>query len=326
MRVRLVDNAQMSFVKVIRYAVPAFLLLVVANDVAMAAEPLPRRAKPPEWTDAERQIFFEDAHQMLVGDRPDFGVGQEPAAVASSETSSSGAPKSAAAGQPWSKIVSAETIETEIKRQSRVLTGLVRSAAAFKAGGYREAGDALAMLAVLFRTTAEHDAAARWKDQADATAGVLARAAANCKVGTDGSYRDAQQRAQQIEDLVRGSRASAAEPVADPPPPSRVALMRRMEQAESEKLTAMTNSERALSRNAEDVLVEAELLAMLAVEIVRPGADDADDSDYAAYASQLQQAARDLADAAEQENYEAARQATGNISKSCIACHADYRG
>ena len=299
----------------------SLLLLLTLASVTTADE---RRAKPPVFSQDERDLFPADARKLLVGPRPDFGKMAKPSVVSGGDSAIG-----PATDYQWSDLISSDALETEIKRQATAVGKLVQSATAFKGGGYRDARDAFNVLALMFAISAEHDEGARWEDSAGGFASLIARAGANCKVGTDGSYREARARGEDLAELVRGGRPDA--PDADPDKKwhdyaDRSPVMRRMEVAQQERLGQVMGSEREFSRNSENIAHEAQVLAALAEVIVRDEFPDADDEDYVAYAARLREASADLWRAAEQDNYDAARDALGRANKSCTECHGDYRG
>lgn len=285
------------------------------------------RAKPPTFGPAEEAVFPADARKLLVGPRPDFAKLQPRATVGAQPGGAADEP--AAASYEWSALIGAETLETEIKRQAKVVAGLVTSATAFKGGGYRDARDAFTTLALMFAIADKHDDNPRWQDKAAGLAALFARAGANCKVGTDGSFREARARSEDLADLIRGGRPDVPKP---PPDQSwgdladRSPVMRRMEQAQQERLPPLVSSSRTFAGGAEDALHEAQVLAALAEVITREGFEDADDEDYAALARSLRDASNDIAQGADTENYNLARPAMGRVTKSCSDCHDMYRG
>lgn len=290
-------------------------LATTAHDVATAESPRPG---PPEFTEEDRAAFFDDAFKVLVGPRPDYG-----AAEAAAENAAPTVPDES--GGRWSDIVSADTLETEIKRQARDLADATRSAAAFKAGGFREAGDALTLVALTFAVIAEHDDEPRWRDDARRLRDLF-----SIEIdAAEGSFRSAKARGADLEDLVRGGRPAtpdAAEPHDWGRLVDRGVTMRRMAAAHEERLRSWAADRREFRRNDEGVRHEAEVLALMAEAIARPGAPDADGEDYRGYAAELRRAAAELAAAAEAGDYDAARAALPLVDRSCSDCHADYRG
>ena len=128
------------------------------------------------------------------------------ATAAASPTASpteAGNPPPAASADGWSKLIDAETIETEIKRLSQELAKTVTAPAQFKGGGYKDCRRQFSVLAALFAVAAEYDGEVRWKDAAPRLRDVFAKAGHNCKVGTDQTFQEAVQRKQDLADLDR---------------------------------------------------------------------------------------------------------------------------
>jgi hypothetical protein len=285
-----------------------------------------KRARPPKWPEEVLDVFFEDARTKLVGTRPDYGHG---ATIAASDTRASDADEVASPGATWSKLIDAETIETEIKRLSQALTNEVTTPSAFKGGGYENCRRDFSVLAMLFAIAAEYDGDVRWQDSAAGLREVFARAARNCKVGNDQTFREAVQRKQDLADLIAGSRPKL--PAADKSATwSEVAdlapLMQRLGAAHEERLTKWLASEREFKQHQEDVRHEAQLAAAIADVIGREGFDYWDEDDYAHNARELRDAASEAAAAVEINSYEQAQKAISRATMACAACHELYRG
>lgn len=319
------------------------LALTLAGALA-AAPRVERRARPPRFTAAQQGVFFADASRELVGQRPaslaaPAGPTGAPSPAEGPQDTRTGAPPGAPpadspkGGFAWSGLIDADAVETEVKRQAGVLKQHTASATGFKGGGYRACRDAMSVLAVMFTVAAEHDQNARWRDAGRDAAGALARAAANCKVGTDGSFREASQRALDLEELLRGGRPTF--PAADPDAAwgalaDRGPLMRRLEQAHQEGIAPLLAGARQFARGAEAVRHEAQVLAALMEAQTRPGFEDAEDEGYTGMARELIEAAEEIARAAGADDpaaaYDAARAAQGRATRACADCHDSYRG
>jgi hypothetical protein len=288
-----------------------------------------KRARPPKWSADVLDAFFEDARGKLVGQRPDYGVRDTAASLPNHATSASAAADARPDGAAWSKLIAAETIETEVKRIAQTLAQDVTTPSEFKGGKFQDCRRHFSVLAVLFAVAAEYDGSVRWQDTATGLRDVFARAGYNCKVGADQSYREATARKQDLVDLIAGSRpqvpAAARDAdwshVADRPP-----LMQRMEIAQQDRLTKWLANKREFSQHRGDVLHEAELIAAIAEVIGREGFEYWDDEQYAAYARELKQAAIDVAAAADEDKFPQAREAATRMTKACADCHDGYRG
>lgn len=299
------------------------LLLLLIATTAVAEPP---RARPPEFTDDDRAAFFDDAFATLVGERPRPIAAESPTVT----------PQAAAgATVAWADLVEPDVLETEVKRQAAALAKSTRAASAYKAGGFKEAVDSLGVVATVFGVIAEHTGQPRWRDDAAGLRDLFGKGSTEADGGTDAAYAVAAARAADLGDLMSGNRPSVPEAQAKQEAQAKIdwstlatraTLMRRMGAAEEERLRGWVADQRAFRRNSGAIRHEAQVLAMLAEAILRPGADDHDDPDYRAYARRLRDAAAGLSRAADAEDQAAAVEALTEVSRSCVDCHADYRG
>jgi len=286
----------------------------------------PRRARPPKFSKSIQDAFFPDAREKLVGPRPEpakRGDSPPPATPA-------GLPAAAAspAGPGWSKWIAAEIVEDEIKAQQIQLAETVRNSTQFKGGDFRKARAQLSVLAMMFGIVAEYDARIRWKREAAAVRDAVSHAGFNCKVGTDGSYQDAKTRFDDVQTLVRGGSVQlpeAAPDVAWPSVVDRAPLMQRLEQAQQQGVAPLTADKRQFERESDTLAHEAQIIAAIAEVISREGYEFADDETYLEYAKAMKAQALEVRDAAGEQDYERARQAAGQLSKTCSDCHEGYR-
>src|SRR4029078_10656031 len=107
-------------------------------------------------------------------------------------------------GFAWSQTISANTLESTVKSLALQVRKAVQTPDKFKGGGYHDARRTFSVLAVLFAIIAEYDDKGRWKPDAGTVRDLLARAGVDCKVGTDGSFREARQFKDDLDRLLRG--------------------------------------------------------------------------------------------------------------------------
>ena len=279
------------------------------------------RADPPEFSAEEEAVFFDNALDKLVGERPEYGAPEEKVPAANSITSAGNS------GANWADWIEADKLESEIKRQAARLAEATSTSARFNGGGYRQAGDALGLASVLMAVTAEHTGDPRWRDAAAGYRDLFAEG--DGFEASEESYQQAKSRAADLTDLVRGSRPSTPEPVEEPDwseLAGRGGLMRRMATAHEEKLPDWLVDRRTLRRNADEIRHEAQVLAILSEAILRPGAYDAEDEEYQAPALELRRGAQDLEAAVKSNDPQAAQEAMRRIGQSCAECHEGYRG
>jgi cytochrome c556 len=307
------------------------LLVLLAASAVLAAREIHaaggvKRARPPKFNKSISDVFFPDAREKLVGPRPQSA---EPGTTNVAATPNNPQPPDVPTKDAgWSKWIAAEVVEDEIKSQQIQLAETVQNPTKFKGGDYQKARENLSMLAVLFGIAAQYDARIRWQREAPAVRDVLARAGFNCKVGTDGSYKEAQARAEDVQSLVRGGSVSLPKAAAEmswPKVADRGPLMKRLEQAQQQAIAPYTAGTNEFERHADKLAHEAQLMAALAEVITREGYEFADDETYLQYARSMQTQAAAVRDAAQQKNYQQARQAAGELSKACSNCHEGYR-
>ncbi len=295
-----------------------------------AADDRPPRAEPPrQWPQAILDEFFPDARTVLEGERPAARFTDPGAVPTATPMAPEGMPAATpATGFAWSQHIAAETLEDEVKRISQAVAAIVRTPVEFKGGSYQDGRLHFTMLAVLFEVAAEYDGEVRWQRDAATLRDLFARAARNCKVGTDASFQEARLRSEDLQSIVRGSRVDGPPPepdlvwgeLVDRPP-----LMQRMEVAFLENLTPWLSSEASFARNRDRIRDEAQLLTVLGEVITREGFEFFDDDTYQQYASTLREAAREIAEAVPLRQYQKARRAAASVTKACSDCHDGYR-
>ncbi len=303
------------------------MALVIGVITPSEAAPPRKRARPPKFPKSIQDVFFSDAREKLEGPRPEISDGR-PLTVASTSPGAANSSGEVTPGGSWSKFITAEAVEDEVKAQQLKLAQTVQNATRFKGGEYQQARTRLSMLAAMLAIVAEFDGPIRWKQEAASLRDLVGRAGLNCKVASDASFNEARSRAEDLQTLVRGGSLQLSEPstiLEWPRVADRSALMKRLDQAEQQGITPLVGSERQFEQNADQLLHETQIVAALAEVITRPGYEFADDASYVEFAREMQQQALSLRDATLQGNYEQARQAAGKLGQSCTNCHDGYR-
>jgi hypothetical protein len=293
-----------------------------------------RRSRPPEaaWSKATTGAFFDDAFASLQGPRPTFDASARPAAAVAAVGGAAGGSEPAGGGGEggfkWSALVSGDTLIDEIKEMQERVTPVVATPSTFKGGGYNEAQRAFSVIALAFGVIAAHDEDVRWKKDAAAARDLFARAGVNCKVGTDQSFKESQLRVEDLKAMMDGNSPEGKpdreddfrwNQVSGRPP-----LMMRLEAAEK-LLGAATASQGDFTKQLDVVLHEAEMVAAIGEVIRQPDFEYHDDDSYLGYAGSMRDAAVRIREACLKKDYDTARTAVGEISKSCNDCHGDYR-
>jgi len=290
-----------------------------------------RRAAPPAFDrSAVARIFFGDLFaEALIGQRPQN----------LSSTTSSKSPKNRSdvptengatdRGYAWSKHISGETIEDEIKAIKASVDRTVTTPAKFKGGGYSDARNDFSVLAAMFAMINEYDGEVRWQGSAPVARDLLAKAGINCKAGTDLSFREARLRKQDLQDLIGGGSLSAIEPAVTQNDWSSICerspIMVRLDGAINERLLPWTANVAEMKTQRAKIIHEAEIVAALTAVLEREGMDDADDSDYTAFCDIILKESAAIVSAAKDGDNDRAQSALGRINIACDDCHEDYR-
>jgi hypothetical protein len=268
-------------------------------------------------------VFFADPQTVLVGPRPAYKTTVVAASAAG------GAKEKSASGGAWSKLISTDTLQDEIKALQPQLADDVKTLQAFLGGGNKKARQDLSQLAAEFAIVGEYDGDVRWKNQAPAARDLFAKAGYNCKAATEATFREAKNRSDDLQGLVRGETIAAPAGLEAKNDWSKIAnlspLMTRLELAQRDRISAAMASAGDFKKNAEQLTHETEMVAAYAEVIARPGMENADDEKFRSFAKTLEQSALDLRQAVRNGNYDAAKTAAGVMAKTCTACHAEYR-
>lgn len=309
------------------------LCFVAAAAVVHAAESggQSKREPLPNRESFRSGVFFRDAFRDgLIGKRPASlgAAGRPTSSVDASQRDE--VPETKSSEQAWSQIISADTLEDEVKALAIEIVPHVQTLGRFSSGGYQEARRIYSELAVLFAVIAEFDKKVRWTKEAPTMRDRFSRAAANAKVTSVQAFNESKQRRLDLQELVRGGsipvspasqREAAWDHLADRSP-----LMERFTKSHDEGLAIWTATETSFKANHDSIQREAQLLRMFATVLAREGMSDADDDDYVAHCRSLARAADAVLQAVQGDDATSARRATSAIGKSCVQCHDDYRG
>jgi hypothetical protein len=318
---------------VVAFVVASAVVVVAANELAAKARSEKKQrtfktAAPPKFKEDEVSTFFDDALKQLGPGQPGAAVAAAiPQAGTPGEESDGGG--GGASDAAWSKLISASTIEDEIKAQASPLAEVTKTPSVFKGGGNHPARMHFTEVAMLFGIIAQYDADVRWKKDALGLRDIYKRAGGNCKVGTDNSYKEAKQRSDDLGQLIMGGKVETAKPdpdakwadIANRPP-----LMTRMgKEGYDPKIKAWTSDKGEFSKNRNALLEEAQVVAAIGHLIQDPSYEYADDEDYLKYAKSLEKAALEIVEAVKGDSLERAQAAAGQLNKACSACHEGYR-
>lgn len=286
-----------------------------------------RRAPPPKFDSSTvNDIFFPDARKVLgpggppVPGQPVAGPGAPAGPGGPSAPSDDGATD----GNKWSSLVSAESLEGEIKSQPGQID------AALKAGDPRKAVRmVMTSIAAIYGVIYRYDTDVRWKADSHGLRDSFARAGNNLKAWTDSQKKEVAKLKTDLSDLIQGNTPAVTpkfdgeapwNEIADRPP-----LMHRLEQGQGERMNVWSKDAATLKANAEGFVREAELIAMIGKIIQDKSYEFADDATYIGFAKDLESQARAAVDAAKKGDAAAAGSAVSKMQKACDDCHGGYR-
>jgi cytochrome c556 len=182
---------------------------------------------------------------------------------------------------------------------------------------------------MLFGIAGEYDGEVRWKKDSPAARDVFARTAANAKVGTSQVFQEAKLRRDELGDLVNGSspfggkEAEAKATWKDVC--NRAPLMQHLESIWEPRLKPLLADKGQFTANGSKIAHDAEMIAAIGDVLAKNGMADADDDEYQAFCAKLRDGGKAIAEAVKVKNFDAAAAGSGIISKSCVACHENYR-
>lgn len=309
-------------------------LLVALVPLSLMAQrtnqaPTERAPRPP-WNQRDTtEIFFEDAFaEALVGERPAHLQPETARKTLGSEqpTAASDGAAGAAAAR-WSAVVSAQTLQSQIKATIQRLQQSIRSPARFAGGDFQQAQRQFGHAATLFKVVAEYDAAIQWQTSAVAACQRAARAAAACQDGSAPTYAVAKQTRDELQELLNGSRLEPVDQATDwHEVADRRHWMRWIDAATNQRIKSAASANGGLAAQAETIIRDAEMLQLIAHILAQEDMDDGLDDDYRQLCDELASAARELEQATRNGKHQRAAAAVSRIRQSCAACHEAYRG
>lgn len=301
--------------------------IAIAQDQAKAPT---KRVSPPKFSPSEvSQVFFDDVFVKLQGERPANPTANAALVQGATATvSANGAPSVGGAGN-WSKLISAQTIEDEIKAIKLEIDKNVTTPSEFAGRGHKVIRREFSILAMLFAIIAEYDGEVRFKKDAAIARNLFSRTANNTKAGGNTNvFNEAKLRKGDLDELLNGS-SLPAQPTAENPEWSviidRSPLMQRLEVIYQEKVAKQLASKDEFSKHNEEILHDAELVSVMAEVLTKETMSDADDQTYVGFANSMKAGAREIVDAVKLNNYDQARAAGGKIDKACSQCHEGFR-
>ena len=281
-----------------------------------------QRAKRPTFTkDQWKDVFFEDLFsEGLSGERPE--------AKAAAEASEESAGSTVAGNtNSWSRSISRDAIENEVKALQQKLQKLGLSVSRFNTQ-FRDIQQQFNLLSMMFAIVHEYDKDVRWKKYAASAQKMCAEAATKSRAPSKAAFEHAKLRKQELLELVRGGAIPITAEDANldwSTVIDRTTIMTRLEAALSEVLKPETANAKQFKKAKDSLTQQAHLIAAMGKVVTLENMDEADEDGYVKYAEDMRSAASFLAKAIKADDFELASEAVNRIEQSCNDCHGDWR-
>ncbi len=285
--------------------------------------------KAPAFENSVLELFATDARTKIgSGSLP----GEKKAAPPGTPNSAPGESPAAAPQMgdfAWSKLISSDSLESEIKSLGTVAADAVKTPNNFKSKGREVAQGAFTELAMLFGVISQFDGDVKWKKDALGLEKAYAQAGNNCKTSSDAAYKEAKKRTEDLGELFKGG--SIELPKADGPGTwhellNRPVLMKRLEEArQGGRVAKYTGSKAEFKKGKDKLMQEAQVLAVISEVIKDQGFESANDESYQKFAQAFQGHCLALVEAVKSDDADKAQAAFAQVSKACDTCHGDFR-
>ena len=291
----LLTTEKSSIRRAVLIAAAAVFYTWSSASVAQQAGPPPNRAEPPHWTPDDLDLFFRDARDQLVGERPEPGSLANGASGEAPAASTGGSGSNSAGSLAWSKLISPDVLEDEIKSINLSLASAVASPTEYSGGGYVECYKAFSQLTLLFKVVGQYDGRVRWKEDGGALSELFKASSLATIAGEGANYTEARRRKEDLDLLVRGERLQIDPPSQESTKKEILDLkpyMARMKVAFQERIKPSLASERTFAESIDQIGHEAQILALMAEEIGSPRYSYAEEELYQEYVGMLRTGAR----------------------------------
>lgn len=235
---------------------------------------------------------------------------------------------SAAGGDDWASIISAEELQAEIKKIKIELTDSLSAIGKYNAH-YKEIAMEGAVVAALAGIAIKHSEKVSWKDQAPHIRDVASEMAKKSKGLGQKPFDDTKKEFEKLEGLLSGNPPPGlAEAPADIPfseVASRRGIMQRL-QINSDYLRANFQTEAKLEKGQDDAFHAASVTAAITKVIGTEGYGSADEDEYKAFVKSMVDSNLAMMKAAKDKDFAAFSDANGKVTKYCSDCHQAYQG
>lgn len=232
-----------------------------------------------------------------------------------------------ASGFGWQKLITAATIDAELKRIRNQLTNYLGSVGRYNQN-FEKIQVESATLAALALIAGDYPGDIRWKERAP----FIVHHASGMELAADGRGRAAftktEAHFQELLVVLNGGQPASEIPTDDEltwaDRASRASLMRRM-QIDFDWLQGNVNSDATIMSAKEKAKENAAVLAALVQVVGHESYDLADDDSYQKYVAETLDGLADMQQGIEASGFEQYDMGFQKLKASCNACHQEYR-
>ena len=283
--------------------------------------------------DIPYDVWFDDPVGLVNNSQP---VNSAPVAPTTVQTPANGAGTgtepaktiaTASDSSDWSTIISAETLQAEVKTIRNFLNQKLQTPGQYNSSMF-ELPAQTATLATLAGIASSHSGEIAWKERAPYIRTIAATMHAE-KLQTGPKFqRPLLEKFEQIDEMLSGSLPGGLDKPADEFEFSELAdmpfVMKRMEIAFN-KMKTEAGSEDSFEKNGDMIQQESAILGAMMKAVLTEGYGYADDEDFLGFAKPIQDSAKKMGEAVTAGSFETYDAGLSAITKSCTQCHNVYQ-
>jgi hypothetical protein len=235
---------------------------------------------------------------------------------------------SSGAAGGWKDFISGEELQDETKKIRIRLTDSLQSVGKYNSHYQDVIQIDGAVLAALAGIATTHPDSVPWKEKAKFVRDLAGEVAGKAKGLGAKPFEETQKAYEKLDQLLSGNSPADLDEAAAEIPFSEVAkrggLMKRMLRAD-EFIRSNIKTDAAMKKDAETIMHEARLVAVLVKVCGTPGYASVDEEDYRAFIKRSIDANLDIVKAVKNEDFKAFEDAMNRSKKACDDCHVGYR-
>lgn len=235
-------------------------------------------------------------------------------------------PPAATASADWSEIISRELLQDEVNRLRNSLTNNLNSVGNFNRELLAIQADA-AVLAALAGIAGQHEADFTWKEKSKYIRDMAAVIAEAAESRGRPAFEAAEKPFLNILEILNGGTPAELPDSDDATVFSDVSernLLMKQVKINADFLSANISKESEMKDKKEEVIAKATVLAVIGKVVKHEDYVFADEEEYQKYCQMLIEGSLKMAEAANDDNFDAFKSGLDLMNKSCNDCHPKY--